>query len=588
MADINYDVSIPAKLRGLYSPRRYKVLYGGRGGAKSHSVGRVLLDLAARRKLRILCAREVQLSMRDSVMRLLRDQITAMGLDQFFTPLETEIRGANGSLFLFAGLQQHTVDSIKSFEGVDIAWVEEAQSVSKRSWDILTPTIRAKGSEIWMTLNPDLDTDETYQRFVVGGQGDPDVWLCEINYRDNPWFPEVLELERQRAQRTMSKIDYENIWEGKARNVAEGAIYMHEMHDLSTTGRLCEIPYDPSLPVHTVWDLGWNDSMSISMVQKGRFDVRVIDYLEDSGRTLAWYIKELEKKPYRWGTDFLPHDGKQRDFKTGRSTEDILKSLGRRSVRSQRKPQDVEEGIKMVRMMFPRLYIDRDKAGRLAECLRRYRRHIPRNTGEPASPVHDQYSHGCLVAGSMVNTSRGLVPIEEVLPGDEVVTPAGYAIVLASGPTKLADLLVEIRTEDGSTLVATPEHRVFTKRGVVMATTIRPTDELFGLTTAPVLPPGVVSERGYRDSFDGNFARASGTRIRSVRRYVPDERQLVYDLTVEKHHCYFANGLLVSNSDNVRYIAYWEKDMTGGYEEEELLSIHRPAAFRPFDLMMGY
>ena len=124
-------------------------MWGGRGGGKSHSVAAALLAMAASKKMRILCAREVQKSMRDSVHRLLKDQIERLGLGGFYLVLDNEIRGQNGSLFVFAGLQSHTVDSIKSFEGVDIVWVEEAHSVSKKSWDVLIPTIRKDGSEIW-------------------------------------------------------------------------------------------------------------------------------------------------------------------------------------------------------------------------------------------------------------------------------------------------------------------------------------------------------------------------------------------------------------------------------------------------------
>lgn len=139
-------LQLPEKLRDIWLPRRYKVMHGGRGGAKSWSVASVLLVMAADRPLRVLCAREVQKSMRDSVHRLLKDAIVRMGLESFFEVLDTEIRGANGSLFLFTGLQSHTVDSIKSFEGVDLVWVEEAHGVSKKSWDVLIPTIRKEGS----------------------------------------------------------------------------------------------------------------------------------------------------------------------------------------------------------------------------------------------------------------------------------------------------------------------------------------------------------------------------------------------------------------------------------------------------------
>jgi len=381
----------PAKLRPLFRPKRYKVMHGGRGGGKSWAVARALILQAVNDTTRILCAREIQKSMKDSVHRLLKDQITALGLDSEFDVLETEIRCNNGSVFLFTGLQSHTVDSIKSFEGVDIVWVEEAHGVSKKSWDVLVPTIRKEGSEIWMTLNPDMETDETYQRFI--STPSDDTWVCEINWRDNPWFPTVLNDEREKAQRSMLAEDYEHIWEGKARRVAAGAIYRHEVEALYRDNRATNVPYDPRLPVHTVWDLGWNDAMTIAMVQVGPQDVRIIDYIEDSHRTLDWYVNELEKRSYRWGTDYLPHDGATKDFKTGKSTEMHLKGMGRKKVKCLA-ALDVEEGIKAARMMFPRTYFDKNKTARLLECLKRYQRLVNSRTNEPMGPLHDEYSHG--------------------------------------------------------------------------------------------------------------------------------------------------------------------------------------------------
>lgn len=387
---IQLDLTLPAALAPLYKPRRYKVMHGGRGGGKSHGVAQVLLDMAARKPLRILCAREVQKSMRDSVHRLLRDYIVRLRLESFFEVLDTEIRGQNGSLFLFSGLQSHTVDSIKSFEGVDIVWVEEAHGVSKKSWDVLIPTIRKENSEIWMTLNPDMETDETYQRFIATPSAD--TWVCEINWRDNPWFPGVLNDERLKAKRSQSQEDYEHVWEGKPRTVAEGAIYKHEIKALYAERRVTLVPYDPTLPAHTVWDLGWNDAMTIGFVQRGPMDVRIIDYIEDSHRTLDWYVAQIEQRPFRWGHDYLPHDGRTRNFQTGKSTEEQLVDMGRKPIVLSQ--TSVEEGIKAARMMFPRCYFDQNKTGRLLECLKRYRRAIHTQTNEPMGPLHDEFSHG--------------------------------------------------------------------------------------------------------------------------------------------------------------------------------------------------
>ena len=389
MKAIHIKPEFPGMLEPLAYPKRYKVLYGGRGGAKSWGVARALLIAAFGTQLRILCAREIQKSMKDSVHRLLSDQIKELGFSEFYEVLDTEIRGKNGSRFLFCGLQSHTVDSIKSFESVDRCWVEEAHGVSKRSWDVLIPTIRKPDSEIWLTLNPDMDTDETYVRFIAAPS--PDTWLCEVNWRDNPWFPEVLEQERLKAK-ARDPEGYEHIWEGKPRRVAEGAIYRHEIDAVFKDGRVRPVPYDPMLPVHTVWDLGWNDAMTIIFVQRTPMDVRLIDYIEDSNRTLDWYVAELEKRPYRFGTDYIPHDGRSRNFQTGKSTEELLGELRRKT---HVLPQtSIEEGIKAARLLWPRCYFDQGKTARLLECLKRYRRDVNQATNEPGAPRHDEYSHG--------------------------------------------------------------------------------------------------------------------------------------------------------------------------------------------------
>lgn len=379
----------PAKLRPLFAPKRYKVMHGGRGGGKSWAVAMALILLVANKGLRVLCAREVQKSMKESVHRLLKDQITALGMDSDFTVLETEIRCSNGGGFVFTGLQSHTVDSIKSFEAVDVVWVEEAHGVSKKSWDTLIPTIRKPNSEIWMTLNPDMDTDDTYVRFIAAPSDD--TWVVEVNWRDNPWFPSVLEAERQKAER-LDPDGYQHIWEGKPRRVAEGAIYRHEIDALFADGRMRDVPYDSTLPVHTVWDLGWNDAMTIILVQRGPMDVRVIDYIEESNRTLDWYVASLEKRNLRWGTDYIPHDGRARDFKTGKSTEELLTEMGRNV--EVLPIGSIEEGIKAARLMFPKTYFDKTKASRLVECLKRYRRAINQRTNEAEGPLHDEFSHG--------------------------------------------------------------------------------------------------------------------------------------------------------------------------------------------------
>lgn len=171
-------------------------------------------------------------------------------------------------------------------------------------------------------MNPELDTDESYVRFVTSPP--PDCVSALINYRDNPWFPAILEQERQHAKATMPTAEYENIWEGKCKPAVTGAIYAGEVAAALENGRVCDVPYDSSLKVHVVFDLGFNDSMSMILVQRHLSQLRVIDYVEVQQKTLDWCSAELRKKNLNWGTLWLPHDGASRDFKTGKSAQQIL------------------------------------------------------------------------------------------------------------------------------------------------------------------------------------------------------------------------------------------------------------------------
>jgi len=215
-------VEFPEKsLRVLEPPARYKILHGGRGSAKSWSIARRLVLRAAFTKLRILCTREIQASIKDSVHRLLTDQIKSLGLGEYFVAQENTIKSTSGSEFIFKGLRNNT-DEVKSTEGVDICWVEEAEAVSEASWRVLIPTIRKDGSEIWISFNPKDENSATYTRYV---KGLPDNALREeMNYEDNPWFPDVLRQEMEYDKRT----DYEkylHVWRGKPEKYGEALIF---------------------------------------------------------------------------------------------------------------------------------------------------------------------------------------------------------------------------------------------------------------------------------------------------------------------------------------------------------------------------
>ena len=430
----------PKKLRFLFEPSRYKVARGGRSSAKSWSFARALLLQGVEKRLRILCAREVQLSIKQSVHKLLKDQIEKLNLSSHYTVLETEIRGKNGTEFAFTGLSTLTVETIKSFEGYDICWVEEGQTISKRSWDILIPTIRKNGSEIWITYNPDLDTDETHQRFTTDPP--PDCINVEVNWRDNPWFNDVMEKERVYCQKH-DPDNYDNIWEGKCRPAVEGAIYYKEIQAAEDNNRVCDIPYDPLLKVHVILDLGWGDSLAAGLVQKHTSEIRIIEYLEASHTTLPAFSNELKKRQLNWGHVVLPHDGFSGQLNSGgRSTYDILTALGwdcLAKMGKDGKPRpivemSIEEGIRLTRTMFPRIYFDKPKcaalqppemkpedpfrhtdlSNRLVECVKRYCRHVVRTTETAMGPMKNKHTHGadmlrylCVCAEKLHNETMG-------------------------------------------------------------------------------------------------------------------------------------------------------------------------------------
>ena len=413
---LSSEAQFPKKLSFLFQPKRYKVAYGGRGSGKSWGFARALLIQGAETQLRILCAREVQKSIKQSVHTLLVDQIQSLGLGSFYRVTETEITGLNGTSFSFAGLASHTVESVKSFEGCTRVWVEEGQTVTKRSWDILIPTVlRRDNSEIWVTFNPDIDTDDTYQRFVVNPP--PECEVVKINYSDNPWFPAPLEDERVHCQQTRPQ-DYANIWEGECKAAVDGAIYAHEVTSAQENGRICNVPYDPLIKVHPVFDLGWNDSMSICLVQKIRSEIRVIEYIEDDHKTLDYYSAFLKNKNLNYGTMYLPHDGAAKDFKTGKSAQEIMQTLG---WKVEIVPNiGVEQGIKAARVAFGQCYFDKLKTSRLIDCLKRYRRVIHSNTNEPMAPLHDEYSHGA-------DCFRYVSVAADSMKNDTFSTPIRYA-----------------------------------------------------------------------------------------------------------------------------------------------------------------
>ena len=399
------QAEFPEKLSILFDSARYKVLYGGRGGAKSWGIARALLIIGARKPTRILCAREFQTSIKDSVHKLLSDQIVSMGLTQFYEITQNAIRGVNGTEFSFVGLKNN-VANIKSYEGCDICWVEEAQTTSKLSWNVLIPTIRKEGSEIWISFNPELETDETYQRFIVN---QPDNCIVQrINWSDNPWFPETLRLEKD-ALFVRDREAYNTVWEGVCRQTVDGAIFAKEMQQAEYEQRITRVPYDPVKPVIAVFDIGWADATAVWFVQFIGMETRLIRYYETTQTTISQILAKMQTFGYVYDTLYLPHDAQNKTLAAnGRSIEDIVRNAGFNVRIIDRTP--IADSINAARTIFPKCYFDRENTHEGLQCLRHYRYDVNPETGNFSQrPLHDNYSHGAdafRYIGLMINEPK--------------------------------------------------------------------------------------------------------------------------------------------------------------------------------------
>jgi phage terminase large subunit len=385
--DVCADIS--PKLGFLAKPARYKVIYGGRGAGRSWACAIVLLIKCLNKKHRILCAREFQNSISESVHTVLSLQIERLGLQNYFDIQQTSIRCIRtGAEFIFAGLR-HNINKIKSMEGITIVWCEEAQTISKASWDTLIPTIREAGSEIWVTFNPELDTDETYKRFVLNAP--TNAVVCKINWHDNPWFPDVLKQEKD----DLKALDYDaylNVWEGHCRQSVDGAVYAKEIRQAMSDGRVTKVLPIANKPVETFWDLGKRDHTAIWFAQINMGEYRILDFYQNRGQDLPHYFEEIAKRKYRLGTIWLPHDATQ-DRLTGSIDRVIRAAYPNNTVRVIPRMAKKAIGIEAVRGIFPYCVFDEEKCADGLQALRRFRFDVDASTGQYSKdPLHDENS----------------------------------------------------------------------------------------------------------------------------------------------------------------------------------------------------
>lgn len=382
---------IPEAFGDLFKPARYKVYYGGRGGAKSWNFARALLIQGLAKPIQVLCVREIQSSIKESVYNLLKQQITALGLDSQYECLTAEIRGKNGTRFVFEGIR-HNADRIKSLEGTDVCWVEEADRVSNESWEILIPTIRKPGSEIWISFNPKLEFDATFQRFVKNPPAG--TLLRKVSWRDNPWFTAELRFEMDRLKAD----DYErylHVWEGELLTIAEGAVYGKQLLQARKDKRITGIPVESSVLVHTFWDLGRNDHTAIWCMQQVGLQHRFIDYYENRLQDLEHYVRWLKGRNYLFGTHFLPHDVEAAYLGMPKTRKQQLEDMGIKPIEVVPRVPNLMEGIEACRRVFAACWFDEERCKDGLNALANYAWGINEDTNTfSQNPIHNWASNG--------------------------------------------------------------------------------------------------------------------------------------------------------------------------------------------------
>jgi phage terminase large subunit len=440
------EIEFPEKLEFLFKPSRLKVIYGGRGGGKTENVSIALIIQSMKLKLRILCLREIQNSIEESVKETIEANIHTLGLESFFDIKDKSITCTlTGSRFIFSGLR-YKINSIKSLAKIDICWVEEANNVSKSSWDKLMPTIRGKhnpadmggpfklGPEVIITFNPELEDDETYDRYIIKKEQYAPDWIetevskeqqtwfnrvkessivlppdeqerfdeierkryayvVKVNYYDNKWFPPDLRREME-LLKVHNPIKYLEVWEGYTKQTLDGAIYADELRQTLADGRRKKVPYDPFKPVYTFWDLGHSDRTAIWFIQRVGMEYNVINYYENRLKKLPHYLEHMKSLGYNYGTVYQPHDADNETL-AARSIANLTRAAGFKVIVVNR-PSKKAVGINAVRTVFELCNFDEEKTKDGWQCLSRYAFKVNEETGNfSREPDHDTpWSHG--------------------------------------------------------------------------------------------------------------------------------------------------------------------------------------------------
>lgn len=392
------NLVIPEPFKELFQPSqqwRHLVYYGGRSSGKSTQVGTSILVRGASERRRTLCARETQNSIAESVHQLLRDLIAKYEFLQTWEVQKEIIRNrVTGSEIYFKGLHNNT-QTIKSFEGVDECWVEEAQSVSAESIDTLVPTIRKKGSRIIWTFNPLTENDPVWER-IVKNPGDR-TYIRKVNSDEiEELLSEEVILEREGMRASNPEL-FEHVWLGQPLTSRTGSVFGKQLAQAREDGRITRVPYDGSVPVYTAWDLGIGDATAIWFFQVVGKEIHFIDHYESSGEDLGHYLAVLRSRPYQYGTHYLPHDARQRELQTNMTRVEFFEQNGLSNVEVLR-PTNYTIGSDDINLVArPKLslcWFDEEKCARGLECLRAYHYEFDeKNNLLTSRPRHDWSSH---------------------------------------------------------------------------------------------------------------------------------------------------------------------------------------------------
>lgn len=424
----------------MWESAPYKVVEGGRGGAKSWSFVRILLILGIRVKLFILCAREFQKSIDESVHKLIADQIVLMGFHEHvdaasgkliaakYDVQKTRIVGTNGTIFVFAGLRTH-VQAIKSMEGIDICVVFEATFVSQWSWEVLLPTIRrdapygpfGQGSEIWVEFNPELSSDYTYQYWVV--RPPAGTVHIKMNWRDNPWFPETLR-KQMKEMRAKDPDGARTVWDGYTRRVLQGAIYARELELAIKEERVHpKFRYDRSRGVIVTFDLGRADMTSLWFLQQIGTEHYAFDHYANCGFDFSHYLEEMQNRKYNYKLLLLPHDAVQKHISAKASVKAQAEDAYPGKVKVVRRPERRVLRINAMRQMFPRMYFNEVACEGGLKSLQHYQYGVNDKNQRTAEPLHNWASHD---ADSLGGYAQYCVHGTKEEKEKEAVDPYGY------------------------------------------------------------------------------------------------------------------------------------------------------------------